>query len=75
MGTLHPIKPRPPGQVKLQPAAELDYEQAAAFLLELDSRTQGADLGRAMYLLGECQGHLADMVQLARALLTSTNAP
>jgi hypothetical protein len=74
MGTLHPIKPRPPGQVKLQPAAELDYDQAAAFLLDLPERVKGADLPTAIYLVGLAEGHLADMVQLARAL-TGANTP
>jgi hypothetical protein len=72
MGTVHTLTPKPPGNIKLQPGAELGVDQAAAFLLELDSRTQGADLPRAMYLLGLAEGHLADMVQIARALTGAT---
>lgn len=49
-------------------SAELDLEQAEGFLLELDSRAQGADLPRAMYLLGLCEAHLANALELVRGL-------
>lgn len=50
----------------LVPSAALDLDQAELFLLSLDQEMTGADLPRAAYLLGLCEGHLANMVQLIR---------
>jgi hypothetical protein len=56
------------GQVKLTRAGEIDIEQAEAFLLSLDQEMTGADLPRAAYLLGLAEAHLANCVELLRAV-------
>ena len=50
-----------------RPAA-LDLEQAELFLLELDARTQGADLPRMAYLVGLAEAHIANLVEIVRAV-------
>jgi hypothetical protein len=57
-----------PERAALTRSAELDVSQAEGFLLELDGRTQGADLPRAMYLLGLAEAHIANLVELVRGL-------
>jgi len=74
MGTVHDLRPRPPGHVRLQRGAGLDLAQAAAFAGDLDTRTRGADLPTAMYLLGQAGNHLARMIEIVQAL-TGTPAP
>lgn len=63
-GAAEPVALRP---VRRPLLALLDVAQAEQFLTELDGRTAGADLPRAMYLLGLAQGHLETMLDLIRA--------
>jgi hypothetical protein len=58
----------PDARPQLRPAAALDLDQAELFLLSLDSEMTGGDLPRAAYLLGLAEGHLANLVQLLRAV-------
>lgn len=58
----------PEARSPLRPSAALDLDQAELFLLELDQRADGANLGRAMYLLGLAEGHLSNMIELVRAV-------
>ena len=68
MGTLSYLAPAPSpvpsSRVLLRQLARLDVEQAREFLTELDSRTEGADLSRAMYLLGQLQGHAESLLDV-----------
>jgi hypothetical protein len=71
MGTLHTIspgaaEPRP----SLRPWKRLDVEQARQFLVELDGRTAGADLPRAMWLLGELAGHARQLLDVLDSVVT-----
>lgn len=74
MGTVTDLRPKSPGPVKLQPGAGLAVAQAAAFAGDLDSRIRGADLPRAMYLLGQAENHLARLIEIVLAV-TGTPAP
>lgn len=65
---LHPECQAEPAKVALRPAAALDLDQAELFLLSLDAEMLTADGPRTAYLLGLAEGHLANMVQLARAV-------
>lgn len=51
----------------LRPLAILDVAQAEQFVLELDSRTQGADLPAAMYLLGRLTEHTQALLEVVYA--------
>jgi hypothetical protein len=66
---IHSELPCPPGRpAPASPRlAELDIEAASQFLVELDGATQDASAGRLAYLLGVAEGHLANMIELARA--------
>jgi hypothetical protein len=57
----------PPARPVLRPLALLDVAQADKFLLEIDDRTHGADLSRAMYLLGQAEGHLQNLSDILHA--------
>lgn len=46
-----------PARVWLRPMARVDVEGAREFLTELGGQVAGADLPRAMYLLGLLEGH------------------
>ncbi len=74
MGTLHTITPGipepPPDRPVLRPWKRLDVEQARQFLAELDSRTAGADLPRAMWLLGELAGHARQLLDVLDSVVT-----
>jgi hypothetical protein len=48
--------------------SHITADQAEYFLLSLDAEMTGADLPRAAYLLGLAEGHLANLLQLIRAL-------
>jgi len=52
----------------LKPGAALELDQAELFLLSLDREMTSADLPRAAYLLGLAEGHLANMIELVRAV-------
>jgi hypothetical protein len=56
-----------PGRVTLQPGAVLDLDQAEAFLLSLDGELR-ADSPRMAYLLGLAEAHLANLVEVLRAV-------
>jgi hypothetical protein len=56
--------PVSPGRPRLRPRARLDVERARGFLTELDGRTVGTDLPRAMYLVGQAQGHLEALLDV-----------
>jgi hypothetical protein len=60
--------PVPPAGAVLKPHAEHDLDQAELFLLGLADKTEGVGLPRAMYLLGLAEGHLANLVELVRAV-------
>jgi len=64
--------PGPAAKHVLRPLALLDVAQADKFLLELDDRTQGADLAKAMYLLGLAEGHVQNLSDILHA---STGLP
>ena len=55
------------GRVTLTRAGELDIDQAEAFLLSLDGE-MNASAPRMAYLLGLAEGHLANLVELLRAV-------
>jgi hypothetical protein len=54
-------------QVTLTRAAELDLDQAELFLLGLDQELR-ADTPRTAYLLGLAEGHIANLIELLRAV-------
>jgi len=54
-------------RLALSRGAELDLDQAEAFLLSLDGETL-ADSPRTAYLLGLAEGHLANLIELVRGL-------
>lgn len=56
-----------PGRSRLRPRARLDVERARQFLTELDGRIAGTDLPRAMYLVGQAQGHLESLLDVVDA--------
>jgi hypothetical protein len=62
--------PASPGGPRLRPLARLDVERARQFLAELDGRAAGTDLPRAMYLVGQAQGHLESLLDVIDAALT-----
>jgi hypothetical protein len=68
---LRAVKPGDPpvglGQPRLRPLARLDVERARQFLTELDERAAGTDLPRAMYLVGQAQGHLESLLDVIDA--------
>lgn len=57
-------------RVRLKPLTRLDVEQARKFLMELPGRTDGADLPRAMYLLGLLGGHAQNLLDALDAITT-----
>ena len=59
--------PVSPGRPRLRPLARLDVERARQFLTELDGRTAGTDPPRAMYLVGQSQGHLESLLDVIDA--------
>jgi hypothetical protein len=59
-----------PGGPRLRPLARLDVERARQFLAELDGRAAGTDLPRAMYLVGQAQGHLESLLDVIDAAVT-----
>ncbi len=59
-----------PGRPRLRPLARLDVERARHFLTQLDERAAGADLPRAMFLVGQAQGHLESLLDIIDAALT-----
>jgi hypothetical protein len=63
-----PVELRPTVPAALSAGAALDLEQAERFLLELDARTAGANAARLAYLIGLSEAHLANMIELVRAL-------
>jgi len=60
-----PAKPSGPA---LNKAAALRIDQAELFLLSLDTEMLTADSQRAAYLLGLAETHLANMIELIRAV-------
>jgi hypothetical protein len=54
----------PTSRVRLRPATRLSVEQARAALMELPDQTAGADLSRAMYLLGLLAGHAQSLLDV-----------
>jgi hypothetical protein len=70
-----PGAPLPPLTSSLSPSAAADLEQAELFLLELDAQTQDVGLGRAMYLIGLSEGHLANLIEIIRVMTRGTGAP
>lgn len=60
--------PAEPGRVRLTRPGSLDVDQAELFLLSLDMEMTTADQPRVAYLLGLCEGHLANMIELVRAV-------
>ena len=71
---LRAVRPGDPpagrGQPRLRPLARLDVERARQFLIELDARAAGTDLPRAMYLVGQAQGHLESLLDIIDATVT-----
>ncbi len=63
-------QPVSPGHSRLRPLARLDVERARQFLTELDGRAAGTDLPRAMYLVGQAQGHLESLLDIIDATVT-----
>ena len=61
------ILTRPAASHVLRPLAILDVAQAEQFVLELDSRTQGADLPAAMYMLGRLAEHTKALLDVVYA--------
>jgi hypothetical protein len=57
-----------PERQPLTRGALLDVDQAELFLLELDARSQGADLPRMAYLLGLAEAHITNLVEIVRAV-------
>lgn len=55
-------------RVALTRSAALDLDQAELFLLGLDTEMLTADAPRTAYLLGLAEGHLANLIQLVRAV-------
>lgn len=49
-------------------SAAVDLDQAEAFLLSLDQEMTGADPIRGAYLLGLAEGHLANLIEVLRAV-------
>lgn len=62
-----PVLP-PPGLV-LSRAESLRLDQAELFLLSLNAEMLTADMPRAAYLLGMAEAHLADTIEILRAVL------
>lgn len=58
---------RPATGPVLRPLALLDVAQAEQFVLELDSRSRGADLPAAMYLLGRLTEHTQALLEVVYA--------
>jgi hypothetical protein len=52
----------------LTDAQAADLAQAELFLLSLDTATENASAARVSYLLGLGEGHLANLIELARAV-------
>jgi hypothetical protein len=61
-----PLQSRP--SPSLSPSAAADLEQAELFLLELDTRMQDAEAPRLAYLIGLGEAHLANLVEIIRAV-------
>lgn len=57
----------PPAPPKLARAAQLDLDQAELFLLSLDGELR-AEGPRTAYLLGLAEGHLANLIEIVRAV-------
>jgi hypothetical protein len=62
------VIPLHPERQVLTRSGGLDLDQAEAFLLSLDQEMTGADLPRAAYLLGLAEGHLANLIEILRAV-------
>jgi hypothetical protein len=62
-----PARPERPVSPRL---AELDIEAAAQFLLELDGRMEDATTPRLAYWLGLAEGHIANLLELARGAVS-----
>ena len=60
--------PATPARPALNRAAALRLDQAELFLLSLDNEMLTADTMRAAYLLGVAEIHLANMIELIRAV-------
>jgi len=58
----------PPLRPPLGRAGALRLDQAELFLLSLDNEMLTADSLRAAYLLGLAEVHLADLIELIRAV-------
>jgi hypothetical protein len=59
---------QPPLVRSLNRAATLRIDQAETFLLSLDSEMRAPDTARAAYLLGVAGSHLANMIELLKAV-------
>lgn len=58
---------RPAAKPVLRPLALLDVAQAEQFVMELDGRSQEADLPRAMFLLGRLAEHTKALLDVIYA--------
>jgi hypothetical protein len=67
-GSEMPCPPVEPEPAALTLSASLDVDQAELFLLGLDTEMLTADAPRTAYLLGLAEGHLANLVELVRAV-------
>ncbi len=56
-----------PAKPVLRPLALLDVAQAEQFVMELDSRTRGADLPAAMFFLGRLTEHTQALLEVVYA--------
>jgi hypothetical protein len=69
--TEHELRPgitaASPARITLRRSAQIDLEQAELFLLSLEHETLGGE-PRAAYLLGLAEAHLANMLELIRAV-------
>ncbi len=60
--------PAAPKRPALNRSASLRLDQAELFLLSLDTEMLTADSMRAAYLLGLAEAHLANIVEIVRAV-------
>ena len=61
--------PGPAAKPVLTTGAQLDVAQADEFTAQLDKRAEGADLARAMFLLGLAEGHLQNLSDILHATI------
>jgi len=59
-----------PERPVLRPWMRLQVEQARQCVMDLDGRTAGADLPRAMFLLGELAGHAQQLLDVLDSVVT-----